>query len=51
MLFAKADDGARDHLDCGEGTDTAYVRAGDVTEGCETVFVVADGEDETLSRV
>jgi hypothetical protein len=50
VLFAKADDGARDRLDCGDGIDTAYVRAGDMTEGCETVVVVVDGDDETLSR-
>ena len=39
-LFALADDGRTDTLNCGPGKDTAVVRAEDVTVGCENVRII-----------
>ena len=37
LLFSTADDGVADIVDCGAGRDTARVRDGDLTRGCERV--------------
>jgi len=39
-IYATADDGAVDSIDCGTGTDHALIRAGDTTLNCETVDTV-----------
>ena len=36
-LFAAADDGQHDSLDCGAGDDTALIRPGDTAVNCERV--------------
>jgi len=36
-LFAAADDGQHDALDCGDGTDRALIRPGDTAVNCERV--------------
>ena len=48
ILHARADDGASDYLNCGQGTDVAYVRAIDIAVGCEVVNIVTIGDDESV---
>ncbi|MCZ4495514.1 MAG: hypothetical protein JWM25_97, partial [Thermoleophilia bacterium] len=42
ILFATADDGIVDRLDCGRGRDTAMVRRGDIARNCERVVTVTE---------
>jgi len=47
FLYAAANDGLVDTVDCGDGNDRAVVREGDTTTGCETVVTIkADGTHE-----
>jgi hypothetical protein len=39
-IYATADDGAVDSIDCGPGIDHVFIRAGDTTLNCETVDTV-----------
>jgi hypothetical protein len=34
-----AEDGVRDHIDCGDGLDTAFLDVVDLETGCETIFI------------
>ena len=48
VLHARADDRARDYLNCGPGWDQAFVRGNDIAVGCEVVNVVTSGDDESV---
>jgi Ca2+-binding RTX toxin-like protein len=39
-IRARRDDRAVDVIDCGAGLDRAFIHAGDVVVGCETVSIV-----------